>query len=97
MPRYNSEKNVARKYFAMKNTLIFCKDNFFKHMLPGYISENQFANRNRPTTCKIYENFVFAFHISMTDKMLDHHVMDNFLSPADLGCMNTFLSKFLVV
>ena len=25
----------------MKNTLIFCKDNFFKHMLPGYISENQ--------------------------------------------------------
>ena len=66
-------------------------------MLPGHISENQFANRNRPTTCKIYENFVFAFHIGMTDKMLDHHVMDNFLSPADLGCMNTFLSKFLVV
>ena len=41
--------------------------NLFKHMLPGHISENQFANKNRPTTCKIYENLVYAFHISKTD------------------------------
>ena len=28
MPKTNSEKNVANQYFAMKNTLFFCKDNF---------------------------------------------------------------------
>ena len=26
--------------------------NLFEHMLPGHISENQFANKNRPTTCE---------------------------------------------